>query len=562
MISNNLDRIYRQGQGQAFILPGSGAVDTLLEGLNQNSELRRRYADQAIKERQAFDKGVNDNISNLRPKDYWTRYANEISNDYNALMSQAQELKSKRIDPFSDSDFLAKRDRLYSKARASNELKTQYDDFYKEYGKNPDSYDNGLDVLKSYGDVTLDGYIDNGFNPPVLQRRYSLADAVKDSNGQISYEKNNDGVFDTTRVNRTGNVGQAMASLNTPAAGYLIKSFGGDSGKYIGGFPTITEDGRTFYNTKGKQFEDAVINTLATDPEFPNYLASKGYDISSKAAIKSSAYDFAKKQNEAAGKYVSGYADLLENKATTDTTRVFAKEANARANAENARAEKRMQHDQKVWAEEALEKQPDSIATNVLTNIASSSADGGKVYQRPSTSLAAVNVGDAKSPFLPQFVFNAETGIGDKNSASINIQGGQVHIKPVLNFDGGRKILDDESIKKIKEGTYKVNGKSVPKTAKIAYEELLYGTEQVAADPSDPLSKNTSRKIIIPISGQAIDNKFSKKYNREQMFDAAAKSTTDFETRKELLKNYLKTQAPNLADKELDKLAFEAAKQY
>lgn len=562
MISNNLNRLYRQGAGEAFILPESGAVDTLLDGLKENTELKKRYADQVIKERQAFDKGVNDNIANLRPKDYWTKYANEISNDYNSLMSEAQQLKSKRIDPFTNTDFLAKRDRLYSKAMASNELKGMYDNFYKEYGKSPDSYDNGLDILKSYNDITLDNYLDKGFNPAALQRNYTLADAIKESNGVTSYVKNNDGTFDTTKVNRAGNVGQAIASIDTPAASYILKKYGGDTGKYSAGFPTVTADGRTFFNTKGKEFEDAVINTLATDPDFPSYLSSKGYDTSSAPSIRKSALDYAKKQNEAAGKYVSEYADLLENKATTDTTRVFTAEANKRANREAARAERRLAHDEQKWADEELEKKPDDIATNVITNIASSRTNGEKVANRPSTSLAAVNVGDAKSPFLPQIVFDAETGMGNKNSASINVNGGQVHIKPVLKFDGGTKILDDESIKKIREGKYKLNSKTVPKDIAIGYEELLYGTEQVPADPNDPLSKSGSRKIIIPISGQAIDNKFSKKYNREQMYDAAAKSTTDFETRKDLLKNYLKTQAPNLSDKDLDKLAFEAAKQY
>ena len=562
MALGDLTGIYRQGYGQAYILPENGAVDTLLEGLDRNTVLKQRNADMAAKRKMEADNQFNDNIKKLTPGDYYTKYSEHIQNGYNDLVKNAVGLKSQGLDPFTNTDFLNKYEALKADAKASNEIKKNYEDFWKQYSKEPERFDNGLDILKQYQNLSINDYKEGKFNPPQLQRSFSVADAVKASNGEISYVKNNDGTYDTTSVNRSGNVGQAINSIASPEAQYLIRKYGGDTGPYSGGFPTITDDGKTYYNTKGRQFEDAVITKLATDPNFPTVLASKGYDISTTAAIKESALDYAKKQNEATGQYVKEYADLLENKATTDITRVFSAEANRRANRQVAMSEERLAHDKKKWAEDELEKKPDDIATNVLTNVASSRTQGEKVAQRPSTSLAAVNVGDAKTPFLPQIVFDAETGMGAKNSASININGGQIHIKPVLTFDGGRKILDDESLDKINKGTYKVNGKIVPKDAAVSYEELLYGTEKLDADPNDPLSKSSSRKIVIPISGQAIDNKFSKKYDREKMYDAAIKSSKDFETKKDVVKQYLKTQAPNLSEKDLDKLAFETAKQY
>jgi hypothetical protein len=562
MASGDLTGIYRQGYGQAYILPENGAVDTLLDGLDRNTVLRQRNADMAAKRKMEADSQFNDNIKKLTPGDYYTKYSDHIQNGYNELVKNAIGLKSQGTDPFTNTEFLNKYESLKADARASNEIKKSYEDFWNKYSKEPERFDNGLDILNQYQNLSINDYKEGKFNPPQLQRSFSVADAVKASNGEISYIKRNDGTYDTTSVNRSGNVGQAINSIATPEAQYLIGKYGGDTGPYSGGFPTVTDDGKTYYNTKGRQFEDAVIAKLATDPNFPTVLANKGYDTSTTAAIKKSALDYAKKQNEATGKYVKEYADLLENKATTDVTRVFTAESNRRANREAARAEERLAHDKKKWAEEELEKKPDDIATNVLTNVASSRTNGEKVAQRPSTSLAAVNVGDAKTPFLPQVVFDAETGMGAKNSASVSVNGGQIHIKPILNFDGGRKILDDESLENIRKGTYKLNCKTVPKDAVVSYEELLYGTEKVEADPNDPLSKSSSRKIIIPIAGQAIDNKFSKKYDRQKMYDAAIKSSKDFETKKDVVKQYLKTQAPNLSEKDLDKLAFETAKQY
>jgi len=113
----------------------------------------------------------------------------------------------------------------------------------------------------------------------------------------------------------------------------------------------------------------------------------------------------------------------------------------------------------------------------VITNLATTQTRG-KVANRPSTSFAAANVGNAKSAFLPNSSFDPATGLASANSSPISISGGQVHIKPVLRFGGTKKIMDDESMKKLKAGTYKVNGNVVLKNTNLSYEELLYGEEK------------------------------------------------------------------------------------
>jgi len=257
MAYGDLRDIYQQGNGQAFILPQSGATDVFLNGLEKNRVLKKAAIDNELAKRAAFEKDVNENISKLTPGDYWSQYTPDIQKGFSDVMSKATSLKAKGVDPFSNNEFKSDYEALKARAKATGELKTSYEDFYKEFGKNPDGYDNGLEIMNNYKNAKLDDYIAGNFNPGQLQKKYSLADAIEESKGTISYQKNNDGTYDTTKVNRSGNVGQGVASLSTVPAQYLIKKAGGDVGPYIDGFPTITPDGRTFYNTKGKDLENS-----------------------------------------------------------------------------------------------------------------------------------------------------------------------------------------------------------------------------------------------------------------------------------------------------------------
>lgn len=519
----------QMGQGNAFILPQNAAVGVYTAGIADARE-RQRLIDAAnLKRQQAI---ADDNaaiLGNLKPADHWGLKSQEIQNGYNQLTDYALKATQSGKNINTDRQFIQMRNNLLSKAAATKDMQKAYDQVYNDVSKNPDLYENGIDVLNSIKNASVDDFSSGKFKPQSLQKIYSLADAVKESGGTTSYIKNNDGTFDTTKVNRSGNVGQALASLSTTPAKYLINKQGGDTGPYIGGFPTVTADGKTYFNTEGQALEDAVIQQLATDANLPTYLQSKGYDVSSTDAIRKSAIDFAKKQNQATGKYVKDYADNLENKGTTDTTRIFAAEANQRARRDQQIQEERLAHDKEKWADEALAKNPDSIVSNVKTNIASTqTGPGGKVVQRPSTSFAASNVGTSKSSFLPLSVFDPETGLSTQNSSSVNVTSGQVHIKPVLRFNGVEKILDDESLKKVKEGTYKVNGKTVPKSANISYDELLYGEERIPGETVNGLAvPGTTRKLIIPVTGQSLDRKFDKAYDRVGMWKTAIQSMTD-----------------------------------
>ncbi|RZM20418.1 MAG: hypothetical protein EOO88_36240 [Pedobacter sp.] len=534
MAINQSNTVYqkRAGTGAAYVLPENQALGLYLNTMASDQKRQELLDAAKLKRQQEIQDANTKTIGSLSIGDHWSARENELQKDYNAVADYALNAThaGQKID--NDRDFLNKRSRIIGKAAASRELQKVFEQTTKDIGANPDGYKNPIAVLKSIRDANLDDYMDGKWNPPTLQRVYSLSDAIKDSNGTISYLKNNDGAYDTTKVNRSGNVGQALASLSTPAAKYLVNESGGDTGTYIGGFPTVTPDGKTYFNTQGKPFEDAVINQLATDPNFGSFLQSKGYDVSNTDAIRKSAFDFAKKQNEAAGSYVKNYADLLENKATTDTTRIFAAEANARQRRDQQMAEGRYAHDQRIWADEALASSPDAIVANVKTNIASTKTGGGGIVNRPSTSFAAANVGNSRSSFLPMTTFDPETGLSKARNSTVNITSGQIHIKPVLRFGGVEKILDDESLSKIKEGKYKINGKVVPANASISYDELLYGEQRIPADPNDIMSKATVEKLIVPVTGQPLNKKFDKEYNRVNMWNTAIKSMTDEGDRK------------------------------
>lgn len=564
-INDGLNSVFRgqEGSGSAYILNPNQAIGVYQAGIADANERKRLEALALQKRQQEIADNNATALGNFKLGDHWGMKAAELQKDYEDLSNYAVKATQEGRNINSDRDFLQRKQQLLTKAAATKDLQLGYDRDAALVGKNPDAYENGLDVLKSYQNASIEDFMKGNFKPQPLKQIYTTADAIKDSGGTIAYTKRNDGTYDTTKVNRSGNVGQAISSLNTPAAKYLVEKAGGDTGAYIGGFPTKTSDGRTYYNTDGKQFEDAVISTLATDPNLPAYLQSKGYDVSNTDAIRKSAFDFAKKQNKAAGKYIKDYADNLENKATTDITRVFAAEQNQRARNAEGRAIESHAHEKGKWADEALAAQPDSIVSNVVTNLATQrTGAGSKPVMRTSTSLSASNVGNAKTPFLPTVVYNPETGQASRNSVPITVSGGQVHIKPVLNFGGAQKILDDESLKKLRAGTYRLNGRNVPRNTDVSYDEILLGEERIAADPNDILSKATVRKVMIPITDQSLDKKFDKQYNRTQMWDQAIKNTSDFETRKEIIKSQIKRQAPNMDAKALDKLAFDTAKQY
>lgn len=542
----------RGSAGQAYVLPTNQAIGVYANGIANQQEKKRLLEAAALKRQQEISDGNYKEIGGLKLGDHWGERTGELQKDYNALIEYALEATRKGQNINSDKQFLQMKNSVLSKAAATKDLQGLFDKTKALVGSNPDAFENGVESLQEIRGASLDDFISGKFKPQELRKIYTMADAIKDSGGTISYVKNNDGTYDTTKVNRSGNVGQAISSLDSQSAKYIVKKAGGDTGAYISGFPTLTKDGKAYYNTSGKDFEDAVIGKLATDVNFIPYLQSKGYDVSSNELIKKSAFDFAKKQNEATGTYVKGYADVLEGKATTDKTRTFAAEQNQRAKAGEARAIETHANNKKKWAQEDLDAAPDSILPNVVTNISGQGytvdGNGAKTVKnniRQSTSLAATNVGNSKSPFLPQTVYNQETGVAEKNATSRNISGGQIHIKPVLKMNGGSRILDDESLAKLRAGTYKLNGKIVPKNTPIQYDELLYGDEALDANPLDPAAKK-SQKIIIPITGQSLDGKFTKAYNREEMWDISAKNAMSKEDKIGLATQIVLTKAKKM----------------
>lgn len=534
MAITGLNSVYgrQEGSGQAYILPQNQAVGVFTNGMDEIRKQQELARVTALKQQQALQTANASAMGDVKLGDHWGARSAELQKGYDDLTNYALGVTQKGGNLNMDREFLKRKNDLVTQAAATKDLQGIYDKLYTEVGKSPDQYENGLEALQAIQGASVADYASGKFKPEELRKRYSLADAIKESNGTVAYVKNNDGTFDTTRVDRPKLIGQAIASLDTPAAQYQIKKAGGDTEGYLAGFPTLNKDGKTYFNTKGKDFEDAVIKTLATDPNFPQHLAKKGYDVSSTESIRKSAFDYAAKQNKATGSYVQQYADTLDSKGNTDTTRVFAAENNQRARSAEGRAIQSHSVAMNKAAKEAFEERPDDIHVNVTTNLATNQT-GNKVVNRPSTSFAAANVGNAKSSFLPQLIFDPETGKAKSNAASISISGGQVHIKPVLKFGGAVKIMDDQSFKQLKAGTYKLNGKLVPKNAEVSYDELLYGEERVPASKDGHIDVPASiKKVVIPVTGQSLDGKFDKGYNRVKMWDSAIKAMPDADDKK------------------------------
>lgn len=569
----------REGTGQAYILPNSQAASVFANGMDDMRKQQEAKRLAAAKLKLDFDNENYKTLGDFKLGDHWGLRAKELQSDYDEASNYGLEVIKRGGNLRTDATYKQMVNRVLSKARASGDMQKGYDVIAAEVGKNPDAYENGIEVLQQFQNASLDDYMTGKFKPPALVPRYSLADAVKASDGKVSYLKNKDGTWDTTMINKSGIVDQAKGSLDSPEAQYQLKQNGADDkGPYLRGFPTVNAKGETFYNTEGKDFEREVLTTLKDDPNFPTYLKEKGYDVSSVDAVMKSAFAFAKKQNHGLGKYVDDYFKQVAGGGTTERYRDFSGEVNRRANElleiskanqaiaqqQNKRAEEKHKVDMKEAAAKALKDRPDEIAKNVTTNLVTPQYDKkGKNMElktRLSTSLSAANVGSSKHSFLPTISFNPETGEASNNSASMMISGGQVHIKRVIKFNGAMKILDDESYEKLKKGTYVLNKQKVPKDHLISYEEMLYGQENVQ-DENSVSTKIIAKKVIIPVTGQALDQKFDKGYNREKMYQGAVDATKDWDEKVEIMTQYQMQVAPGISYQKAKKIAYNVLKE-
>lgn len=348
------------GIGEAFVLQGNPAADVFVNTLANREKQRRLEELQRQKQLVENQRNISDNLAKISVPDYWVNHDKEIQDKYRSLIDYGTQLKSKNIDPNTDKDFLGMRENLFADARISKQMQEDFSKLNQEIQKNPNGYENLDEVLSFPTSSSLEEIRKTGYKPPQLRRSYTLADAIKESDGKVSYVKNNDGYTDTTKINKAGIIDQAINSTDLPSAKYLIKKSGGFEDVYTRGFPSTTKDGRRTWNTKPELVEDLAIQVLSTDTQFPEVLKSKGYDISSKENILKSATDFISKQNKAVGAYVDDYTKTLAGTGTTDYTKVFTAEANARAN----RADKRAAS--KENSETKINKYIDDLKNNTL----------------------------------------------------------------------------------------------------------------------------------------------------------------------------------------------------
>lgn len=300
------------GSGAAFILGSNPAVAQYAAMMENKQREQLMMRMNAQKQKEARDQRINADISKFSPGEYSQRFRKGIQEGYNSIMTQAKEMQRHGIDPFSDPEFLKKRQELLNRASASKELEKQYTEMLKEYSKNPDAYDNGQQIMMAYNDKdALDRYIAGEFNPGTLQRRYSIADAVKASGATPTTTTIEDGDKIVSAPSKLSYQESAITSLATPQAQYLVRKRGGDlDTPYPAGFPTEGKDGAVWV-TEGDSLKEVALNQLEGDAGFMNFLDSRGYDTSSPEEAVKSAMDYIGKQNKAIGGYVNDFEGHL-----------------------------------------------------------------------------------------------------------------------------------------------------------------------------------------------------------------------------------------------------------
>ncbi len=327
------------GIGEAYLLKGNQAVDIFNNNIAQQEQQRRAQEYQRQRQLAAEQQDITDGLAKLSPGDYWINHDEEINKDYKDLVGYGTKLKYEGRNPFSDPDFLTKKTQLEAKAKFSKQLQDDYKLVQAELLKNPDGYDNQDEVLGSYiGKKSISDYMKEGYKRPQLNKRYSLSDVIKDNKIEVGYEKNNDGTYDTTRINRSGIIDQALNTIDSEASKYILTKSGADTNVYKTGFPMFNKDGKRVWSTNPENVTKIATNVLENDPEFPQYLQQKGYDVSDPYKALLATEDFVKRQNNAVGSYAAKIADTVSGKGTTDRTRVYTAEANSRANSAESRA--------------------------------------------------------------------------------------------------------------------------------------------------------------------------------------------------------------------------------
>jgi hypothetical protein len=327
----------RAGTGAAFLLQGNTAADIYNNNVQRDDKYRRAdeyRRQQADVERQ---QSITDNLSKISTGEHWINHDKELNEKYKSVMDYAAKVKANGQDPFQDEGFLTLRNNLSNSAKYSKQIQDNYNGTVAELKKDPNGFDNTENVLSQYTNKPLDYYVKNGFNPEQLNKSYSLTDAIKDSNGKVSYVKNNDGTNNTQKINTAGIIDQAINSTDLPAAQYQIKKAGGDVGGYTQGFPSQTKDGKRLWYTNDKDVEDLAYQTWQNDESFAPYLEQKGYDVSTPEKALKSSMDYIKKQNQAVGTYVKAYKETVSATGTIGNQRVYDAERNARANASSER---------------------------------------------------------------------------------------------------------------------------------------------------------------------------------------------------------------------------------
>lgn len=161
---------------------------------------------------------------------------------------------------------------------------------------------------------------------------------------------------------------------------------------------------------------------------------------------------------------------------------------------------------------------PDNVAvakTGTGTTLSNGKPDKEnplQVDKRTGTSLVSFNIGNLKSDIIPAHVFNTETGDVNNNSSAIRLTGSTLKLKPILEYQKGgikgRRILSDDQVEKINNGTFKTNSGIKATPTDIKYKYMLYGQQ--------PIGKGQYKEVAVPW-----DESMTKSLEKKVNFDEA-----------------------------------------
>jgi hypothetical protein len=362
----------REGTGAAFILGGNKAAEVFRSNLAYDEQMNRLAALQKQKDLQARNSLIDKNISDLKLEDHWIAHDEELRKKYTGLLNYAGQLKANGVNPTSDASFKNMQEKLNAEAKYSGQLYSGLTALKKEIQENPDKYsEESIKRALAYYDPKkpISQYLNEGFNPPTLEPKYTLSGMLKGIKGSsVEYDKNGRIIKE---ADRSKNVKIVEGLMDRSDFKKFVFDAGGDPN--IGAFPVKTSDGKTIYSTN-----DEVLMPMVNDfvskikpEEYKNF----GLSATNEDEARAQMLDIVKRQNAAYGTVVSAAADQLDAGVDSQSKKDWSGDASARG---WASLRLQQQKENRIASKQAKDDEKDLKENEYLSDLKNKAISGDK----------------------------------------------------------------------------------------------------------------------------------------------------------------------------------------